>query len=158
MSRTKYTKEMLQDAVSRSESVMGVMRLLGMRMAGGSHTHLSKKIKAYGLSTAHFTGAAHNKGKTARNKLTAQDLLTVNTSHTRRVPARQLRRALDDIGVPYCCANCGVSVWNDLPIVLHIHHKDGNYLNNRRDNLEYACPNCHSQTDTFCKKARVVEW
>jgi len=30
-----------------------------------------------------------------------------------------------------------------------MHHKDGNRSNNKEDNLELLCPNCHSLTDNF---------
>ena len=29
---------------------------------------------------------------------------------------------------------------------------DGNNRNNRRDNLRALCPNCHSNTETYCGK------
>lgn len=32
---------------------------------------------------------------------------------------------------------------------LEIHHKDGDYKNNKEDNLELLCPNCHSLTSTY---------
>ena len=47
------------------------------------------------------------------------------------------------------CAKCGISDWNNRPIVLELEHKDGNSNNNLRDNLECLCPNCHSQTPTY---------
>lgn len=47
------------------------------------------------------------------------------------------------------CNKCGISSWNDKPITLELEHKDGNHHNNKRDNLECLCPNCHSQTDTW---------
>jgi hypothetical protein len=50
------------------------------------------------------------------------------------------------------CWHCGITEWNDKPIVLEIEHKDGNGYNNDPTNLELLCPNCHSQTDTW--KAR----
>lgn len=34
-------------------------------------------------------------------------------------------------------------------ISFELHHKDGNKLNNSRDNLEILCPNCHSQTPNY---------
>jgi hypothetical protein len=34
-------------------------------------------------------------------------------------------------------------------VPLEVHHKDGNYLNNKRENLEVLCPNCHALTETF---------
>ena len=50
------------------------------------------------------------------------------------------------------CLICGISEWNDKPIVLHLDHIDGNNNNFKRENLRFICPNCHSQTDTYCGK------
>jgi len=49
------------------------------------------------------------------------------------------------------CCKCG---WDKInPITknhpLEIDHKDGNWLNNKEDNLELLCPNCHSLTPTY---------
>lgn len=51
----------------------------------------------------------------------------------------------------YKCQKCG---WNEQnpytnKVPLQVHHVDGNCLNNKEDNLELLCPNCHSLTDTF---------
>lgn len=35
------------------------------------------------------------------------------------------------------------------PIVLELHHKNGNTHDHRLENLEILCPNCHSQTDNW---------
>ena len=47
------------------------------------------------------------------------------------------------------CNGCGLSNWQNLPIILEIDHIDGNNKNNVRENLEGLCPNCHSITDTW---------
>ena len=49
----------------------------------------------------------------------------------------------------YKCSCCGISEWNNKAIVLEIDHIDGNFENNRPENLRFICPNCHSQTDTY---------
>lgn len=50
------------------------------------------------------------------------------------------------------CQKCG---WGEInPITgkcpLEIHHVDGNRSNNKLDNLELLCPNCHSLTSNYC--------
>jgi len=47
------------------------------------------------------------------------------------------------------CNKCGVSEWQGETLTLELEHKDGNNKNNSRDNLEFLCPNCHSQTSTW---------
>lgn len=49
------------------------------------------------------------------------------------------------------CCECG---WHETNmttgnIPLELHHIDGNYLNNKEDNLALLCPNCHSLTSTY---------
>lgn len=64
-----------------------------------------------------------------------------------------LRKALAKLH-GYKCSCCGISSYNDKPITLQVDHIDGNALNDDKDNLRLLCPNCHSQTDTFCGKNR----
>lgn len=49
------------------------------------------------------------------------------------------------------CANCGWSETNKKTglIPLELEHIDGNFLNNKEDNLTLLCPNCHSLTETY---------
>jgi 5-methylcytosine-specific restriction endonuclease McrA len=49
------------------------------------------------------------------------------------------------------CERCG---WNTPHPVsgvppLQVHHKDGDALNTRPENLECLCPNCHSLTENY---------
>lgn len=47
------------------------------------------------------------------------------------------------------CETCGISTWLTKKIKIQVHHIDGNKYNNVIDNLTMACPNCHTQTDTY---------
>lgn len=49
------------------------------------------------------------------------------------------------------CEVCGWAVQHPVTdrIPIQIDHIDGNYRNNRPDNLKILCPNCHSLTPTF---------
>jgi Zn finger protein HypA/HybF involved in hydrogenase expression len=50
----------------------------------------------------------------------------------------------------YVCNRCGIFEWNNEPITLQVDHIDGNSDNNSLDNLRLLCPNCHTQTHTWC--------
>lgn len=49
------------------------------------------------------------------------------------------------------CARCGWGETNQYTgkIPLEIEHIDGNYKNNKEENLIVLCPNCHSLTNTY---------
>lgn len=56
----------------------------------------------------------------------------------------------------YVCSLCSnTGTHNDMPLVLQLDHIDGNSDNNMPSNLRLLCPNCHSQTETFCFKGKT---
>jgi hypothetical protein len=50
------------------------------------------------------------------------------------------------------CSSCGLEEWMGKEISLHLDHIDGDNHNHKFKNLRLLCPNCHSQTDTWCGK------
>jgi hypothetical protein len=49
------------------------------------------------------------------------------------------------------CSKCGWCEINKITgkTPLNLEHKDGNWKNNKEDNLDLLCPNCHSLTETY---------
>ncbi len=156
----KYTKEILKPLIKESISVAEVIRKLGLKEAGGTHTHISKKIKEFTLDTSHFLGRSANGGdkhKGGPKKKAWREILIKRTSG-RRQDAFRLRRALIESGREYRCDKCGLKPeWNDKPLMLQIDHKNRNWLDDRKRNLDFTCPNCHSQTDGWCGSLGNVE-
>lgn len=47
------------------------------------------------------------------------------------------------------CEECGIAEWRGKPLNMHLHHVNGDGMDNRLGNLVLLCGNCHSQTDTY---------
>jgi DNA-binding transcriptional ArsR family regulator len=64
-----------------------------------------------------------------------------------------LKQRLFDAGLKSrVCESCGLSQWRARPIPLALHHVNGDRHDNRLENLQILCPNCHGQTDTWAGK------
>jgi Trp operon repressor len=75
-----------------------------------------------------------------------EELLVVG----RRTSRSHLRHRLHDAGLKEKrCESCGLTEWLGKPIGLQLHHVNGDGLDNRLENLQVVCGNCHAQTDTW---------
>lgn len=153
----RYTKEKLEEIVKRNISVAGVMKELGFKfLNGGSFFHISNKIKKFGIDMSHFLGQRANSGERHRGapkKRKIEEILLKRDGAFRKENASVLRYALLEIGRPYKCEGCGQGEeWKGHPLRLEIHHLNEDPLDNKRENLVFLCPNCHSQTDGFNKR------
>ncbi|HEV8529448.1 MAG TPA: HNH endonuclease signature motif containing protein [Actinomycetes bacterium] len=157
MPNRKYTPELLAEAAAMSRSVTDVLRVLGIRVSGGSHAHISRQLKRFGIDTTHFTGQAHNRGGTGLYRMSPIKRLVRLPPGSRRISGVRLKRALLSIGIPEACERCGVgTVWLGQPLTLHVDHINGDFLDNEPRNLRLLCPNCHSQTATYAGTRRDV--
>jgi hypothetical protein len=87
-------------------------------------------------------------------KETLIEYLNRLTSENRRMPnTHETKLRLIKLGLlQNNCSICSIVNWNGKFLSLHIDHIDGNPRNNAITNLRLLCPNCHSQTDTYCGK------
>lgn len=138
-----YTKEQIQEIVNSSSSNREVARKLGYNCdSGGVMSTIKKMYQEYNIDTSHFKGQGWNKNNYN------YDAFTTNSYKKNGKTLRDLLIHLRG----QKCENCGLTEWLEQPINLEVHHINGDRTDNRLENLQLLCPNCHSYTPTFARK------
>ena len=136
----KIPIEEIKKAVEESTSFRELAGKLGyVKDGGGTITSLHKMCEELELDTSHFLGQAWNK-ENYDYSLFTKDSIKKNGITTLK-PLMKLRGRK--------CECCGIDTWLNQPINLEIHHINGDRKDNRLENLQLLCPNCHSYTENW---------
>lgn len=144
----KRTKEDFLEAAQKSHSIAGMCRFIGLKPSGGNYRQMHKAISEFKIDVSHFTGQGWNVGLTFKpfeGKPMTEILVQGSTYQSFKLKRRLLKEGIKD-GV---CECCGLREWQGVSIPLELHHINGNNRDNRLENLQLLCPNCHALTDSY---------
>ena len=142
------SKEEFSSLVRSSKSRSDLFFKLRMRKSGASFKILNRRLKEGGINISHFLMGCQSGNNRKFSK---------EETYTRNSPHFHIRsRFFKDNIVEYKCKLCGLNnSWNGKELTLELDHINGDRYDNRIENLRWLCPNCHSQTETFCGKLKM---
>jgi hypothetical protein len=151
MLKRRWEDNQLREAVKVSTSWSAVMRCLGLAVAGNSVKFVKSKAHELGLNVSHFKGHGWSKGMmnmpSPPQTISLKEILVEQSSYT---SSKDLKRRLFKAGLKEKrCEHCSNTEWMEKPIPLQLDHINGIRNDNRIENLQVLCPNCHALTPTW---------
>ena len=138
------------ELISNSSSSADVLRSLGYTVKGNSWAYriIAERMDKLKIS---FGKKLIINESGFLTKIPLEKILTKDSEYNRtKLKNRLISEGLKE----YKCECCGITEWAGKPISLQLHHLNGINNDNRIENLQLLCPNCHSQTDNFGTKGK----
>ena len=147
MKRYDWDVDKIKKIVSESVNMTEVLQALNIPIQGNNCKTLHKVLEKNNIDFSHFIGRAR---KYKTSYVNAETYLNGEKPiHSSKLKIKLLKENL----IENKCAICGISEWLGKPIVLQLHHINGNNSDNRLENIQLLCPNCDSQTENYCGNA-----
>lgn len=141
--KVNYTKELLEQAIENAKSIADICRFIGLKPLGSNYKTVRDKLELFNIDYSHLTGQRWNKGLkhiSESSRFPLSEILKEGVDYK----SDTLKKRLIAEGIKENkCELCGCT---SEKAVLELHHINGDHFDNRLENLQILCPNCHSLT------------
>lgn len=151
------TDEQFVQLIKNSSNIAEVLFKLGYIVKGNSwgYSQIKQRMTDLNLSFSDFKGKSPFSVSRELSKIDHNKLFVNGSKHVRTVLRRHI---IANNLIPYKCAICGITKWNNKTLSLELDHINGVNNDNRLENLRFLCPNCHSQTCTYgSRNSKIVD-
>lgn len=144
--------EQLRKIINESRNYSDVLRRLDLVTTNGNYETLKKVIKEFNIDITHFTRKLKSKSYNGFKK-PLEEILKDGVHYD---SSKLRKRLLQNSIKKHSCENCHRDKWLDNPIPLQLHHINGKRDDNRIENIQLLCPNCHVLTENYGSKNMSV--
>ncbi len=147
--RANLTDQEIRAAVA---STSGRRRaLLKLGISEGNVSWIHERVAELGIDVSHWKTRKSPARKSSW--IRPLDEYLVEGSYASSSYLR--KRLIKEKVLAETCTECGLGAqWEGRSLTLHLDHISGDRTDNRLANLRFLCPNCHSQTETYCGNKR----
>lgn len=142
----KKQEEKICELIKTSNNINQVCRKLGQKGTNTQYAKIQKIIDKYNIDTSHFCVIVGDK---RMQKIDLKEILVQNSHYQ---SSKLIKKLLNEGLKEKKCECCGLTEWKGKEIPLELHHINGIHSDNRLENLQILCRNCHGITDNYCGK------
>ena len=145
-----HTDKELQQILTQHQSWIEIQNAIGYSKPQPTYIRtIKRRLQRAGIAFEHINGNKMPKPKPSRPLepfLRGEKKWRGGTVHMKN-------RLIAEGHMKCICVWCGIGpMHNNHPLVLELDHINGENSDYRLENLRILCPNCHSQTPTYCVK------
>lgn len=144
--KREYAIDKLIEYSDKCVNMLDLCHKLGIKNVGGEdYKEVRQLANELGVELKFSYKWEYRKKNPPKMKMS--DILVENSPYKSTTTLKE--RLFKENIKEYRCERCGITEWQGDSISLQIHHINGIHNDNRIENIQILCPNCHSQTDTY---------
>ncbi len=148
---SKYTVANLQPIILASRTWADVCRTLGIRPATGAQSYIKKVANRLEIDYSHFVGQSWARGTQGPRRPLKEYLRRGRVSSSSRLRDRLIREGIKEPR----CERCGGEHWMEEDMPLELDHINSDHDDNRLENLQILCANCHAQVTKARRRSPI---